>query len=65
MGIGGLSLSLLGYSHTLNKLFKHEVERVEVIMVGDSGLREVMGLGTRLTKELNKAMLLYYLRIGV
>ena len=65
MGIGGLSLSLLGYSHTLNKLFKHEVEWVEVIMVGDSGLLEVMGLGTRLTKELNKAMLLYYLRIGV
>ena len=58
-------MSLLGYSHTLNKLFKHEVEWIEVIMVGDSGLLEVMGLGTRLTKELNKAMLLYYLRIGV
>ena len=26
MGIGGLSLSLLGYSHNLNKLFKHELE---------------------------------------
>ena len=26
MGIGSLSLSLLGYSHNLNKLFKHELE---------------------------------------